>query len=154
MDIEEVIHDTTKELLEKLDLEFTKIDISEEEKDLYTINISSDNPSLLIGYHGDNIHAMQQLLKVLLWKKTDSEHFHISVDVDNYRRRQEESALNLALRKAEKARQYRKTQSLPPMNPALRRKIHLHFMGPGFDDLETFSEGEGEKRHLVIKPKA
>lgn len=154
MDIEETIHDTLKDLLERTSLEFSKIEVIEEEKNLFAINITSENPSLLIGYHGDNIHALQHLLKVLLWKKTGSEDYHISLDVDNYRKRQEESAINLALRKAEKARQYRKAQSLPPMNPALRRKVHLHFMGAGFDDLETYSEGDGDRRHIIIKPKA
>lgn len=154
MDIEEIIHDTIKDLLERIDLEFSKIEIVEEEKNIFDINITSQNPSLLIGYHGDNIYALQHLLKVLLWKKTGSEDYHITLDVDSYRKRQEESILNLAIRKADKARQYRKAQAMPPMSSALRRKIHLHFMGAGFDDLETYSEGEGENRHLVIKPKA
>lgn len=154
MDIEETIHETLKDLLSRVDLEFSKIEVNEEEKNLFAINITSENPSLLIGYHGDNIYALQHLLKVLLWKKAGNEEYHISLDVDNYRKRQEESALNLALRKAEKARQYRKAQMLPPMSSSLRRKVHLHFMGAGFDDLETYSEGDGENRHIVIKPKA
>jgi len=154
METENIIKEILEELLEKLELEYTKIEISEdEEKNHYSINIESDNPSHLIGHHGDNIQALQHLLKVLCYNKAEQEQFNILLDVDNYRKRQEENVMNIAQRKVEIARRTGRPQMLSPMSPYLRRKVHLYCMSPGFEDIETISEGEGERRHVIIKLK-
>ncbi len=153
MDIEEILEETVKELLGKIGADFTKIQISEEDKDSYHINIVSDNPSLLIGYKGANINALQQLIKVLTWKKAQNEAFNISVDVDDYRKRQEANIMSLVERKIDTVRKTGRTQILPPMSPYMRRKIHMQCLGPGFEDLETLSDGDGEDRHIIIKLK-
>ncbi len=153
MDIEEILKETLEKLLELLGVEYKKITIEEDEKDNYSINIETENASLLIGYHGENIQALQHMLKVLSWKKTNNEHFNIILDIDDYRKRQEENVLNLTQRKIEAARKTGQPQTLPPMSPYFRRKIHMHCMGVGFDDIETLSRGEGDKRYVVIKLK-
>lgn len=153
MDIEEILEQTLKDLLQSLAVDYSKINIEEEEKDLYSINIESENPSLLIGYHGENIHALQHILKVLAWKKCQNEQFNISLDIDNYRHRQEENVLKLADRKIEMVRKTGRSQILPPMSAYFRRKIHLHCMGAGYNDIETLSQGDGDHRHVIIKLK-
>ena len=154
MDIEDILKETLEELLTKLEVEYSKIEITEEEKGSFDINIKSENPSLLIGHHGDNIQALQHILKTLVWKKVKNEQFNIMVDVDNYRKRQEENVLNLAERKIEYIRKSGKSQKLPPMSPYLRRKVHMLCMSPGYDDIETISEGEGDRRYIIIKLKS
>lgn len=154
MDIEDVLKETLEEILKKLGTSYTKILISEDEKDSYVVNIKSDEPSLLIGYHGENIQALQHLLKVLVWKKCETEKFNILVDIDDYRKRQEENVIALSQRKVDAVRKTGRKQILPPMSPYFRRKIHLYCMGAGFDDIETSSEGEGDRRHIVIKLKS
>jgi spoIIIJ-associated protein len=154
MDIEDVLKETLEEILKKLGTSYTKILISEDEKDSYVVNIKSDEPSLLIGYHGENIQALQHLLKVLVWKKCETEKFNILVDIDDYRKRQEENVIALSQRKVDAVRKTGRKQILPPMSPYFRRKIHLYCMGAGFDDIETTSEGEGDRRHIVIKLKS
>lgn len=153
MDIEDSLEEIMKTLLKHLEVSFSKITITEEEKDNYCINIKCDNPSLLIGYHGENIQALQHLLKVIAWKQCENEKFNILLDIDDYRKRQEENVINLTARKVETARKTGRKQILPPMSPYFRRKIHLYCMGAGFDDIETASEGEGDRRHVVIKLK-
>ena len=154
MDLEEKLKEILEELLIKLHADYTRITIEEEEKDSYILNIESDNPSLLIGYHGDNIQALQHILKVLAWKKCGNERFNILLDIDDYRKRQEENVIKLAERRIEDARHTGRPQSLPPMSPYFRRKVHLHCMGAGLDDVEPYSEGTGEQRHLIIKLKS
>ncbi len=153
MDIEEILKETLEEILIKLGVQYSRIDITEEDKDVFSLNIQTDNPSLLIGYHGDNIQALQHVLKVLAWKKLNNENFNILVDVDDYRKRQEENVINLTNRKVETVRKTGKQQILPPMSPYFRRKVHLQCMGAGFDDIETLSQGNGEYRHVIIKRK-
>ena len=149
-----MLKETLEEILKKLGTPYSKILISEDEKDSYVVNIKSDEPSLLIGYHGENIQALQHLLKVLVWKKCESEKFNILVDIDDYRKRQEDNVIGLAQRKVEAARKTGRTQILPPMSPYFRRKVHLYCMGAGFDDIETSSEGENDHRHIIIKLKS
>ena len=154
MELEEILTETLKELLKFLDIEFSDIEINEEEKDLFAINIKSDNPSMLIGHHGENIKALQHILKVLAWKKQPVEkQFNILLDVDNYRQRQEENVIAITDRKIDILRKTGRKQILPPMSPYFRRKIHLHCMSAGCNDIETTSDGEGEQRHVVIKLK-
>jgi spoIIIJ-associated protein len=154
MDIEDLLKETLEEILKRLGTPYTKLIINEEEKDSYVVNIKSDEPSLLIGYHGENIQALQHLLKVLVWKKCESEKFNILVDIDDYRKRQEDNVIALAQRKVDAVRKTGRLQILPPMSPYFRRKIHLYCMGAGFNDIETSSEGEGDHRHIIIKLKA
>ncbi len=150
MDIDDILKKSLEDILDLLEVEYSKLIISEE-AGTYEINIKSDNPSLLIGYHGDNIQALQHLLKTLVWKQTNSnEQFNILLDVDDYRKRQEDNALEYAKRKIETIRKTGRPQTLPPMSPYIRRKVHMLCMSPGFDDVETISEGEGDRRYIKI----
>ena len=153
MDMEDTLEEVLKTLLKHLEVPFSKIIITEEEKDNFEINIKCDNPSMLIGYHGENIQALQHLLKVIVWKQCENEKFNILLDIDDYRKRQEENVISLTARKVDLARKTGRKQILPPMSPYFRRKIHLYCMGAGFDDIETSSEGEDDRRHVVIKLK-
>ncbi|MEK7126754.1 MAG: R3H domain-containing nucleic acid-binding protein [Patescibacteria group bacterium] len=151
--MEDTLEEVLKTLLKHLEVPFSKIIITEEEKDNFEINIKCDNPSMLIGYHGENIQALQHLLKVIVWKQCENEKFNILLDIDDYRKRQEENVISLTARKVDLARKTGRKQILPPMSPYFRRKIHLYCMGAGFDDIETSSEGEDDRRHVVIKLK-
>ena len=153
MDIEETLKEVLEKLLGMLGTEYKKISVEEDEKDNYYINIESDNASLLIGYHGENIQALQHILKVLVWKKTNNTQFNILLDIDNYRKRQEENVIKLTERKVSTVRATGRPQSLPPMSPYFRRKVHMHCMGAGFDNIETISQGDNERRYVVIKLK-
>lgn len=154
MDIEDVLKETLEALLHRLGTDFKRITVNEDEKDNFAINIESDNPSILIGYHGENIQALQHILKVISWKKCENEQFNIVLDIDEYRKRQEENIITLTDRKVEAARKTGRGQSMPPMSPYFRRKVHMHCMGAGFDDIETISQGDGDRRHIIIKLKA
>ncbi len=153
MNTEEILKELTIEILDKVGTEYSKVTVEQDDDNDYSINIESENQSLLIGYHGENIQALQHILKVIAWKKTENEKFNILLDVDNYRKRQEENVMALAERKVEAARETGRKQILPPMSPYFRRKIHLMCMESGFEDIETFSEGDGDRRQIIIKLK-
>ncbi len=154
MNIEETLEELLTEILKKLGTDFKKVTVEEEENRNFTINIESDNPSLLIGYHGDNIQALQHILKVIAWKKLQNEQFNIIVDIDNYRKRQEDNVMALAERKVDAVRKTGRKQVLPPMSSYFRRKVHLMCMESGFEDIETYSEGDGDRRQIIIKLKS
>lgn len=150
MDI--LIQETVEELLKKLNTPFRKVKIEKVDETTFRANIESEEPSLLIGHHGDNIHAMQNIVRLILWKKEPELKMNVIIDVDNYRKRQEDNVIDLAERKVETLLQTKEMQSLPPMSAYFRRVIHLHLAGK-YDEIITESVGEGDFRYLTIKPK-
>ncbi|MBI2453533.1 KH domain-containing protein [Candidatus Peregrinibacteria bacterium] len=152
--MESVIKELLEEILNHLETSYKKIKITEEKKKkLYHVNIETDESSILIGYHGETIFAIQHILKTLLWQKEINNEYTIFLDIDNYRKRQEESVLAMAERKAEMVRKTGKDATLLPMSPYFRRIVHLHFMTKEFEDVETESIGEGNHRQVIIKRK-
>lgn len=151
--METLIQETLEELLNKISTPFRKIRIEKKEDNVYRINIESEEPSLLIGHHGENIFALQNVLRLLVWSKQDGD-YSLVLDVDDYRKRQEENVIKMAERKVEAARKTGQPQSLPPMSAYFRRTIHLHFANENYKDIETVSVGEGDMRYLTIKPKS
>lgn len=156
--IEDTLQETLAAILQHLGVAFRKFRVEKEktvvegkEYPLYRIDIDTDEASTLIGYHGETIYALQQLLKTIIWNKNEKNVF-ILVDVDGYRKRQEDSVKKIAFRKAEMARKTMQDQMLPPMSSYFRRVVHLYLMQE-FSDLITESIGEGDSRQIVIRLK-
>lgn len=153
------LQETLASILQHLGVEFRKFRVEEDETTfqsekhpLYRIDIDTDEASTLIGYHGETIYALQHLLKTIIWNQTGKNVF-VVLDVDSYRRRQEESVKKMAQRKIEMVRKTRQEQFLPPMSPYFRRIVHLYLMQKEFEDLLTESVGEGDHRQVVIRAK-
>lgn len=153
--MEELLQQTLAEILQRMGVPFRKFKVSIEghgASPIYRIDIDTDEAAALIGYHGETIYALQHLLKSLMWKKKN-ENIFVVVDVDGYRKRQEESVIALAMRKVEEARTTFQDQMLPPMSPYFRRVVHMALLKPQFEDVMTESVGEGDHRAVVVKVK-
>ena len=74
----------------------------------------------------------------------------VELDVENYRNRREESLVDFANNMADKAVRTRKAVVLEPM-PSAERKVVHHALSKRLD-VDTFSEGENNRRHLVNEP--
>ncbi|MBU1018278.1 KH domain-containing protein [Patescibacteria group bacterium] len=153
--MELLIKETLEKLLNILGVPYTGVKITKETETAYYAEIETEKSSLLIGWHGETIAAIQHILKCLIWKQGVESKVQVIVDVDQYKKRQEESVLRLAERKAEMAISNQKEIILPPMNPYFRRKIHLHLADSAQfkDKIITESVGEGEQRQIKIIPK-
>lgn len=153
--MELLIKETLEKLLDIMGVSFTGVKISEEQKGAYYCEIEAENSSLIIGWHGETIAAIQHMLKCLLWKQGVKSDTQVIVDVDGYKKRQEESVVRLAERKAEFAIENQKEIKLPPMNPYLRRKVHLFLANSDKfkEAVTTESVGTGESRQIRIIPK-
>jgi spoIIIJ-associated protein len=147
--MEEIICETLQPILELMHIPFRKIDVQCGEEGHYRVNIETDEPQHLIGAHGATLFSLQHILKILLTKKIESG-FSIALDVDNYRKRQEDSVILMAEQKVDLVRKYGTPRRLPPMSPYFRRLVHLHLTTPDFEDMKTKSEGEGTYRAVVI----
>jgi len=153
--MENQIHQILEELLGRIGVSINKIRIEQADDGGYSVNIETSHPNLMIGHHGENIGAVQHLLKLLLWKELGVEgddRPEIGLDIENYRRRQKQHVISLAERKVEMVRKLSSPQSLPAMSPYFRRVVHLHLAQEKFNDVKTESQGQGEYRYIVIKP--
>lgn len=125
------------------------IQVTREGKRVY-FSISSNNPGPLIGKRGQTLNALQALTQVVLNKYSDQ--FLVAVlDAENYRKRREESLVQLARHLAEKVVREKKEISLEPM-PSYERRI-IHTALADHEKVTTYSVGTDPYRHLVIAPK-
>jgi spoIIIJ-associated protein len=113
------------------------------------LTIEGDESGLLIGRRGQNLDALQYILNKAI-NKSDNSRKMISVDSETYRKRREESLLELAQRVKEKVKNTQKPVSLAHMNAHDRRIIHLALQED--ESLITKSRGEGEYRKIVVLP--
>lgn len=143
-----LVENLAEELFEKLD---QKVDLEiEEEKEAIKINISSNDPGPLIGFHGKTLSSIQLILGLIIFQNLN-EWQQIIVDVDEYRKKQTERLKNIALNSAQKAKLSGRPVALSPMTPFERRIIHMSLN----DDPEVSTESEGSTphRYVVITPK-
>ena len=138
----------TQELFSLLE---TKVGLEiKEEEDGIIIQLTTEEPGILIGYHGQALQSLQLLIGLIGFRKT-GEWTRVLVNVGDYREKREESLTNMAKSLAQKVKFSGTSQSLPPMSSAERRIIHLALADD--QEVETVSESEGRDRHVVIKPK-
>ena len=105
---------------------------------------------ILIGRRGSTLAALQHIINVMINRQFGTRVI-VTVDVEGYKRRREESLRNLALRMAEKAKQTGRPVTLEPMPPAERRIVHLALVND--PDVVTSSIGNGEARKVIISPR-
>ena len=126
-----------------------EISCTEGENELsFTVTSEQKAISKLIGFHGDNIKAIQLLLSGL---KTRAENpIRIYLDVNGYKVDKQQSLVALANKTADQAVNIERNIHLDPMSAYDRRIIHTTLQER--EDVTTESTGEGEKRHVVVKP--
>ena len=151
--MEKKIKALASQFLVHLGIDFTDVEIHVLDEKNFRLNVVSDSPNLLIGHHGENLMAMQKILKVMLHKEY-GEDIIVTFDVDNYRQRQEENVLSITEQKIQEVRATQTQVALPPMSAYFRRLVHLFIRDGEYSDLETESMGDGNYRQVMIKPKA
>ncbi len=118
--------------------------------DLYQILFQTDQPSLLIGYHGDNLASLQSLLGLHLHAKFD-QWLNLSLNVNDYRERREFTLHSLADTAVSRVIATGHPHSLPPMSASERRIVHLYLQD--HPRVTTASQGLGRNRSVIVSPK-
>lgn len=113
-------------------------------------HIESDENALLIGREGRALLALQFMLRNYLNLFVE-DHVIVSLDIGNYHENRRKQLEILATKTAKEVAQTKIAVKLDPMNAFDRRIIHTKLSE--WRDVITESEGEGEHRALVIKPK-
>ena len=116
------------------------------------INITGEGSGILIGHHGETLDSLQYLANLAANKKHFGEekedYVKITVDIENYREKREETLRALARRMASKVQKYKKSVTLEPMNPYERRIIHSEIQN--IAGVSTTSVGQDSNRKIVI----
>jgi len=140
--IEQVVKDM------ELDLTVAK---KEGNNDDILITVDGEGAGLLIGHHGETLDSLQYLANLAANKKIKGEkhdYVKVTLDIEGYRAKREETLRALARRMAAKVVKYKKSVMLEPMNPYERRIIHSevqHVQG-----VSTNSIGSENNRRVVM----
>lgn len=104
---------------------------------------------LLIGGGGRGLDALQYLCNRVLTRRF-SHHMPVHLDTQGFKERRAQQLRERASSAADEAVSTRTQVVIGPLTPAARREIHLALADdPG---VETFSDGEGFLKRVVIRP--
>ncbi len=139
-----------RELVANMNVEAT-VTMTDGEDGEKKIIVEGGNAAILIGHHGETLDALQYLANLAANKRIDGvkgEYVKISVDVEGYRAKREETLRALARRMADKVLKYKKSVMLEPMNPYERRIIHSEIQN--IEGVSTNSIGSDGNRKVVV----
>ncbi len=137
-------------LLRNMNIE-AEVTMSDGDNDDKRINVVGEDAAVLIGHHGDTLDSLQYLANLAANKRVDGkkeEYVRITVDIEGYRAKREETLRSLARRMAAKVQKYKKSVMLEPMNPYERRIIHSEIQN--IEGVSTNSIGSENNRKIVI----
>lgn len=147
------IEEVAKEFFSKMTIAVSKIAAdfsSAENSDVVELNVVLDEPQILIGEKGQTLFEIQRLLRFILNKKLQKI-FYLNFDINDYKKQKTEYLKELARDLANEAALTKEEKVLFPM-PAYERRI-IHTELSQRQDVITESQGEGQDRHIVIRPK-
>lgn len=126
-----------------------KVDIEVKEAlDGIVLDLHGEDLGILIGKHGQTLDALQYLTNLAANRDMSEEKVRISIDVENYRKRREETLYRLAMRLADKVKRTGDKITLEPMSRHERKVIHMALQDER--RILTYSDGEEPFRKVVI----
>lgn len=146
--MEKTIKELTEELLANLQID-SKVAVTKTDE-VFNVNIETAESDLLIGFHGETLSSFQLILGLMAYKKLD-QWVRVVVEVAGYRAKREEELRTMAESYASQVISSGQPMALPFLPPIERRIIHLALQER--TDVESSSEGEGNQRRVIIKPR-
>lgn len=121
------------------------------EDDVIELSVaSSELNSILIGRNAETLRSIQYLISTTL-RNMDAALTRVNVDIADYKRQRADKVAEQA---REWINQVRTTGDsyVAHLNAADRRIVHR--VADEYDDIRTFSEGEGRDRQIIIAQKS
>ena len=138
------MEDFSKKLPEDAKYEIIK------DKEYLKVNINSEKLGYLIGYRGETLYALQNIISAIAGKGIDNK-VRVILDIQGYKEKREKTLQDLAEKVARTVVKTRKSVTLEPMQ-AYERKI-IHSTLQNNSKVETVSIGEEPHRKVVISLK-
>ena len=149
-DGEDMSYDFVKTLLSDIGLS-AEAELYSCEDGTRRITIVGQDAATLIGHHGDTLDALQYLANLASARKNkngERDKSRVTIDIEGYRKKREETLRALARRMAAKALRNRRSVMLEPMSAYERRIIHSEIQG--IEGVSTNSIGSDNNRKIVI----
>jgi len=148
----ELVTSTAREITEKL-LSLMEVSGSvkpvppSDSKSPPGLEITNDNPGMLIGRRGQALAALQYMVNFLTSRQLKGG-ARVIIDVAGYRQRRQEEIRSMALRVADLVKTNRHSITMEPMGAWERRIVHLTLRNE--KDVSTGSVGFGDRRKVVV----
>lgn len=120
------------------------------EKDTIYVDLNSPNLGFLIGYRGETLYAMQNIISVIARKGIENR-VRVILDIEGYKAKREKTLRELAQKVSKTVIRTKKTVKLEPMQAYERKIIHSELQNN--DKIDTTSIGEEPHRRIVISLK-
>ncbi|WNS75502.1 RNA-binding cell elongation regulator Jag/EloR [Bacillus sp. DTU_2020_1000418_1_SI_GHA_SEK_038] len=111
--------------------------------------LTGEKIALLIGKRGQTLNSLQYLTQLVI-NRYSEQYINVLLDAEDYRKRRNDTLIQLAGRLAQKAIKTGQTVTLEPM-PSYERKV-IHTALAENKRIKTYSSGNDPHRHLVITP--
>ena len=126
-------------------------------KEIFTLNLETEDPNLLIGQYGANLQCIQHLTGVIVKRnmlgkgsaEATEDEIKFNIDVNNYKKQKRESLVKLAETIANQVIFSKNSVALRPMSSYERKVIHMEIANR--KNLTTESVGENLTRRIIIK---
>ena len=142
--LEEFMESLVKQLPEntKYNIEKTKTGLD--------VNINNENLGYLIGYRGETLYAIQNIMSAVAGKGIENR-VRVILDIEGYKAKREKTLEDLANKVAKTVIRTRKSVTLEPMQAYERKIIHSKLQENS--KVETSSIGEEPHRRIVVSLK-
>lgn len=114
------------------------------------VDITSGNLGYLIGYRGETLYALQNILSAVASKGIENR-VRVILDIEGYKAKREKTLEDLAEKVAKTVMRTRKPVKLEPMQAYERKIIHSKLQHNA--KIETISVGEEPHRRIVVSLK-
>lgn len=127
---------------------YKDIDIKMEDTERgVAVTLSGKGIGSIIGHRGETLDAIQHLTSFVVNNDVE-ERIRVTVDAEGYRKKREQSLINLAQKMADKVKKYKRSMTLEPMNSYERHIIHTALQD--VPDVSTVSTGNEPVRRVVV----
>lgn len=117
----------------------------------FAVSVESEDSPLLIGRKGEVLDALQTIVRMLAYRLDLGPEARIMVDVNAYRRQQEENLMSFVNETAQRVKTSGTAETLRPMTSYERHLVHE--VVSDVEGIESVSVGEGAQRRVTIRPK-
>lgn len=135
-------------LLQKMGVNFEKIDARREGKIVYLDIAGVSEPGFLIGKNGSMLDTLQYFLNRVF--DSDRRLSIIYLDSEGYREKKDQYFLRRFTSRIQETRESGKPLTLDPMHSSQRRVIHQYVKRQ--KGLRTLTVGDGDKKRIIVFP--
>ena len=125
------------------------IHCEEKEDGELAYTLEGEDLGVLIGHHGEVLDSLQYLLSLVTNRHGD-DYVRITIDIENYRAKRENTLKALARKTAGRVKKSGRSVTFEPMSAYERRIIHSQAQELG--GVTTHSIGSGDERRVVMSP--